>query len=340
MPGSVGEISREEFFTSVIKYLVPVMDRSKKIGFCFSYATEILPNKDGRLLQFSKEVQVRDMIGELIGENLLRTMKAMGYSDYKKIVLLNDTVATLIGGKASYPDRLFDSYIGFILGTGTNTCYIEENSMIKKVPDVASREGTMIINMESGGYNRICRGIIDTEFDNGTINPGEYTFEKMISGRYQGELLLSVVKKAACDGLFSRYFEERVSSISGITTREMNDYLYYPYGSNRLSECCMKGSDDDITLYYLIDSIVERAAKLVMVNLASIMLKTGKGKNPCEPVCITADGSTFYKSKLFRGKLEYYMKEFLNDEMGLYCEFVKSENVTLIGTAIAGLLNE
>jgi len=132
MPGTQGEISKEEFFTTMAGYIKPVLDKSRKIGFCFSYATEILPNKDGRLLQFSKEVRVKDLIGETIGDNLLKNVKNMGFDGNKKIVLLNDTVATLLGGKATYPDRVFDSYIGFILGTGTNTCYIEENPQHKK----------------------------------------------------------------------------------------------------------------------------------------------------------------------------------------------------------------
>jgi len=54
---------------------------------------------------------------------------------------------------------------------------------------------------------------------------------------------------------------------------------------------------------------------------------------------VTAEGTTFYKSKLFRGKLDYYVKECLNDKLDVYCEFVQADHATLVGTAIAGLLN-
>ncbi|HHW02617.1 MAG TPA: hexokinase [Thermoanaerobacterales bacterium] len=338
MPGTQGEISKEEFFETMAGYIEPVLDRSKKIGFCFSYATEILPNKDGKLLQFSKEIKVKDLIGEIIGENLLRAVKNSGFDGDKKIVLLNDTVATLLGGKAAYPDRVFDGYIGFILGTGTNTCYIEENRNIKKACDLVGKAGSTVINMESGGYDKAPRGLIDKEFDETTLNPGVYTFEKMISGRYQGGLMLQIIKRAAEDGLFSGRFCERVRDIEELSAREINDFLYYPYSDNKLSNCCFE-DDDYLIVYHLIDSMMERAAKLVAVNLSSIILKTGKGKNPCKPVCIAAEGTTFYKSKLFKNKLDFYMKSYLNDEKHVYYEFVRAENATLVGAAIAGLIN-
>lgn len=338
MPGTNGEIPKEEFFTTMVNYLKPVLNKSNKIGFCFSYATEVLPNKDGKLIQFSKEVRVTDLIGEKIGENLLKTIKDMGYEGDKEIVLFNDTVATLLGGKASYLDRVFDGYIGFILGTGTNTAYIEDNSNIKKSKDISSKKGSMIINVESGGYEFKDRGDIDLEFDSSTKDPGQYTFEKMISGRYQGGILLETVKKAAQEGLFSKNFTDKILKLDDLTTIEMNDFLFYPYSGNVLADMCGDNEDDRLTLFYIIDAIVERAAKLVAINIASVVQKSGRGKNPAKPVCITADGSTFYKSKLLRNKIEYYVKDYLENQKELYCEFVKADNVTLVGTAIAGLL--
>ena len=95
---------------------------------------------------------------------------------------------------------------------------------------------------------------------------------------------------------------------------------------------------DRYTLYAIIDIIIERAAKLVAINLTVAVTKSGKGQDPLFPVLVAADGSTFYKSKLFRGKLDTYLVKYLNGERGLYCEFVKAENANLVGSAIAGLM--
>ncbi len=345
MPGIKAVINKEEFFQTIVEYLKPVINKSSRIGFCFSYPTEILPNRDGKLIQFNKEVKVRDMIGEEVGSNLLKALKAADFESDRKIVLLNDTVATLLGGKAEYPDREFESYIGFILGTGTNACYVEDNKNIKKAGALAEKQGTTIINIESGGYGRVSRGDIDEIFDKTTTNPGSQKLEKMISGAYQGGLILEVVKKAAEEGLFSEEFTDRLKSADNLTSKEVTDFCWYPYSDDNMlgnisnSQNPRDLNNDKQTLYYIIDAVIERSAKLVTINLASVILKTGKGKNPCEPICITAEGSTFYKSKLFKSKLDYYVKEYMNDKLGIYCEFVKAENATLIGTAIAGLLN-
>ncbi len=341
MPGTKGEISKEEFFETMADYIIPVLHKSSKISFCFSYPTKILPNRDGRLIKFSKEVKVRDAEGELLGENLMKVFQKRGCLEKKSIIVLNDTVATLLAGKASSPGRVFDSYIGFILGTGTNICYAEKCSNIGKVPGLRDNEGTMLINMESGAYNKAPRGVMDLELDRTTVNPGDFAFEKAISGAYQGALIHTVLHKAVHDGILTPGFAAAFEGVKSLASKEIDDFLFWPYGSNTLAECCAaSGKEDDrIALFYLIDGILERAAKYVAFSLTAVLEKTGKGTNPCAPACITADGSTFYKSKLFRTKLDHYIKIYTNEVKGIYCEFAKVDNGTLIGTAIAGLLN-
>ncbi len=341
MPGTQGEVTKEEFFDTMAGYVQPVLHRSNKISFCFSYPTEILPNRDGKLIKFSKEIRVKDIQGEVIGENLLIALKKRGFTEKKDLLVLNDTVATLLAGKSASPDRQFDGYIGFILGTGTNICYAEECVNIVKVPALKQSTGSVLINIESGAYNKIDRGEIDLEFDSTTANPGDFVFEKTISGAYQGGLILTVIHKAAKEGVFSAAAASKLNELKELSSREIDDFLYYPYGQNALAYCCADstGCEDHAALYYLIDGLLERAARYVAFSLTAVLEKTGKGKNPCVPACITADGSTFYKSKLFRGKLDHYIKTYTNDAKGIYCEFVKVDNGTLVGTAIAGLLN-
>ena len=342
MPGTQGRISRETFFSEIAGYLAPVIGKAEKIGFCFSYPTDMQPDGDGRLIRFCKEVQADGVEGELIGRGLLDALAEAGLLRRRSVMLLNDTVATLLGGQAARANRKYGSYVGFILGTGTNTCYIERNAAIKKLTDI-DPSGSMVINIESGAYGLAPSGLIDEEFDAGTTNPGEHKFEKMISGGYFGELAQASLQKAAAGGLFSDGCAKSVSALRQFSAKDANEFLDDPYGGNPLSACCGAdgaGDADRTAAWHLLDLLFERAAKLVAVNLSAVVEKSGSGQDPAKPVCVAAEGTMFHKSKAFRSKLEYYIKEYLVDGLGLYCEFIEAENSTLLGTAIAGLTAE
>ena len=47
MPGLDREVSKKEFFDVMSEYIKPLAEKSERIGFCFSYPTEIFPDKDG-----------------------------------------------------------------------------------------------------------------------------------------------------------------------------------------------------------------------------------------------------------------------------------------------------
>ena len=152
----------------------------------------------------------------------------MGLGGDKHIVLLNDTVVTLLAG-VGCQNRSFGSYIGFILGTGTNTCYVEKNSNIKKTKNLDLLK-SQIINTESGNFGKIKQGKIDAAFDKSTIKPGIHKFEKMISGAYLGHLCLATIHKACDDNLFSTGVANALWQISELDTKDMNAFLLYPYG--------------------------------------------------------------------------------------------------------------
>jgi hexokinase len=335
MPGLAEEVDSRTFFSTIAGYLGEVAGLSDDVGFCFSYATEILPSGDGRLIRFCKEVKAKEVEGQLVGERLAAALEESGRGKGKRIVVLNDTVATLLAGKAS-AERPFESYLGFILGTGTNCAYIESNSHIPKTSglDPSRRQ---IVNVESGGFGRAPRGTIDLTFDGATVDPGMYTFEKMISGGYLGGLFGAVLSKAAGEGLFSSGAAESIGALPPLETRELGAFLSDPSRTgSALSSAFLADLDLDIA-YNLAERLVERAAKLSAVNLASIALKSGAGRDPRRPIRVTADGTTFYELKGLRDKTLRFLEPYLVERHGVRCEFAKVESAPLIGAAIAGL---
>lgn len=339
MPGLDKEAGKEEFFATIVEYMTGVVDASESIGFCFSYPTEILPSKDGRLIRFCKEVKAKEVEGELIGRNLIAAIKAAGHEGNKRIAILNDTVATLLAGMSASGKRTFASYIGFILGTGSNCCYVESNRKITKTLDL-DPDKEQIVNVESGSFGKAPRGAIDLQLDESTLDPGKYTFEKMFSGGYLGALCLKAIQEACKRGLFSKAVSAELLGNEKLQTIDVNSFLQYPQGNNPLAMCCASGiSQDRTAAWYLLDGLIERAALVVAAMLSSVVLETGKGLDQSEPVCITTEGTTFYELKSLKERIEAYLRSFLQNKHGRFFEFVRVEDATLIGAAIAGLTN-
>jgi hexokinase len=335
MPGVQNQVGKGKFFEMMAGYIRDVINVSENIGFCFSYPTEIFPNKDGRLLMFSKQIKADEVVGELIGENLNTAIKKLGIGPEKHIVILNDTVTTLLAGVGLYGER-YDGYIGFILGTGTNCCYVEKNENIKKCPEL-ELSGGQIINCESGGFGKAPTGKIDELFDGRLKDPGVYKFEKMISGAYLGPLYLELIHTAAGNDLFSKETAEGLRQVDTLETQRLDTFLSKPDGDNILTPLCVS-EEDRQALCFLAERLVERAAKLTAINLSAMVIKSEGGKDSKKPVCIVAEGTTFYEMRGLKEKTEYYLSEYLG-QRGVSFEIVNVENSTLIGAAIAGLTN-
>jgi hexokinase len=337
MPGSDEPCTKAEFLEHMVRFLRPVLGESKRIGICFSYEVEILPDHDGRISRFTKEVQIPEMEGELIGGTLRTALEERGLDSDIEVVVLNDTVAALLGGMADRGDRKFDNYIGVIMGTGLNTAYIEQVGNIYKLAQPFDHP-TMIINMESGGYAIDHRSPLDVRLDEASTAPGYHKFEKMIAGRYQGGIGYELIASAVAEGLFSTAFAERFAACKRVSGRELDAFLFRPYGQNSMALLC-ETEADRTHLTFLIRAIFDRAACLVAVALGGILTKTDAGRCPHVPCMITAEGSTYEKSKLFKDMLNFYTRHFIEDELGRYCEYRQVTNSNLIGTALATIAN-
>lgn len=331
MPGSQGKLTKEEFFAAVVDAMLPVVEESDTVGFCFSFPAEILPSKEGKIICFNKEIQVAGAEGALIGECINAELARRGYAP-KRFALLNDTVATLLCGMSGDTSR-YDGYIGYILGTGTNTSYMEHGCAIEKAGSLA---GDMIVNMESGGYDGFPQGTFDRELDEASEVPGDHKMEKMISGAYQGDLIFRTVRGAAKENLFSPQFAQRLEGFSTFTAAQISDYCAGAPDSviAALTKDC---AEDELVLKTIVDDSFERSARMTAVNFAAILCQTDRGSDPERPACITAEGTTFFKSILFRPKLDRYLREWMNETLGRYCVIQKAENATILGSAVAAL---
>jgi len=341
MPATDREYGKKEFFETIASYLDHLKDKADRIGFCFSYPMSITPEGDGRVIQFSKEIKAKEVIGSLVGESLSAALVERGWKKPAKIVLLNDTVAALLAGASSATGgKAYDSYVGFILGTGMNAAYIEYGTIAKLASAAFKVPQAQIVVCESGKCNKIARSSFDETLDKTTTAPGLFGFEKMCSGAYLGPLGRLALVGAAEAGLFSDAVSPSFAKLEILELKDMDQFFYGPYRTDtRLGAILVKGSEADREIAFrILDAFVERSARLAAANIAAVVIKSGKGGNPARPVSVLCEGTTFLRTHNLRERVVGYLNKVLTEERGIWYEIVTMENAVTLGSAVAALI--
>ena len=337
MPGHNGTITREAFFDEMAKAVAPYADQSDRIGFCFSFPCVIRSDLDGEILYMDKEISVSGIEGALVGEGLREGLRRLNAKCDHQIVILNDTVAALLGALAEHPSDCFSGFIGMILGTGTNCCYVEKNENIVKNEVLCGKQGHSIINMEAGNFNEMPITRVDRMVTEGLLDPEKNLSEKMMSGAYQGKLLSALLKCAIEAGFFSDSFQARYETIKdNIRSHDISYYMEIPSKPGKLQSLVACEQDAE-NLYALTDALLERAAMLAVMNLTAIMHYTGTGLNPLKPVAIAVEGTTYAKNELLRQKIRSYLISYTEKQRGYYCRVFSTEDANLVGSAVAAM---
>ena len=328
VPGVGQPTTKEDFLREVAEFAAPLASQADRLGFCFSYPAEILPNGDGKVIEFSKEIVVTGSTGMLVCRELLEAWTKMGIRAPRTFAVVNDTVAALLGGYAGFHGPS-DGWLGLILGTGNNVCYLADSTHIKR-PIPGWEKTKMVINMESGVYSGFPQGTFDKQLDAASTAPGTYGNEKMVGGVYQGEVLRRTL--AGAGELFSDGFEERLANAGALTSADLS--FFAADGSGELAALCASEDDREV-MATLVDGLLERAAKLVTISLAGPIEAENMGKTA--PAQVVAEGSTFWKNTVLHKKIQAQAEQFIHGTLGRQCAFIGAENPNLLGAALAAL---
>ncbi|MCL2810243.1 MAG: hexokinase [Treponema sp.] len=350
MPGTNGHVSAKDFFGTIADVTIPLLKETpvEGIGFTFSYPMEITADADGILLSFSKEVDAPEVIGKEIGKGLREALAAKGCVYDGPIVMLNDTVATLLSGVASIsPDGELERtrsdfaveagpVIGFILGTGFNTAYPE--TCIPKI-NFNSISSPQIVVCETGNFKVRNRGQLDIEYDNTTKNPGCYHLEKAVSGAYLGPLTLHIIKQAIKDKVIQFKKSQEIMALPHLETKVLNEFCCAPLNAQGPLGSLFSADETDAiaAIQYLSSIIIERGA----LFSAAILAATVEQMNPCyepySPVRIAVEGTTFLKCKGMRRCLESHLHQMLFADKPRPYVVSPVEQASLFGAAVAAL---
>uniref|UniRef100_A0A671QEU3 Hexokinase-2 n=1 Tax=Sinocyclocheilus anshuiensis TaxID=1608454 RepID=A0A671QEU3_9TELE len=208
IPQDITQGTGEELFDHIVHCIADFLEYMGMkgallpLGFTFSFPCHQTRLDQGILIKWTKGFKASGCEGEDVATLLKDAIHRSEDFDLDVVAVVNDTVGTMM--TCGYEDPQCE--VGLIVGTGTNTCYMEEMSNVELVD---GDEGRMCVNMEWGAFGD--RGELDdvcTEFDRAVDDqstyPGKQRYEKMISGMYLGEIVRNVLLDFTAKGLLFR----------------------------------------------------------------------------------------------------------------------------------------
>ncbi len=297
-------ITADEFFAAqaaLAKELAP--PAGLPVGYCFSYPSANSPDRDSRLLRWTKGIDIPGVEGTLVGSRLHAALEAAGVAP-GPVRVLNDTVASMLGGALVHDDVASERCIGLIVGTGNNMAGFFGRDESSKVPEDFS--GKMAINLESGNFNPPHLTEFDEAVDRASDNPGFQRFEKAVSGFY-----LPFV------------FAQAMPKLSG----------FDPHGgTGQLVEFRDSEEQRDAEAKAVASALLRRSADLVAASLAGVIDHYAEGP---ESVGILAEGTFFWGDPQYASAVKETLGKLLGPSKR--ATVLETSEANLIGSAAAAL---
>ena len=268
------------------------------LGHTFSFPSSQTDVNNARLIIWTKEFATPGVEGEVVNDLLKEALDKRGLTNVEPVAVLNDTVAVLLS--AAYKQS--GTYIGSIYATGHNTCYLEPN--VDGVP--------MILNLESGGFMKLLPSRFDNVIDEQSEKPGEQRLEKMVSGRYMGELYsLALSELLGAKDKWKSYGFTAID-LSGILADEGKERSEVQKIVAERTGVSLTAADAEMARDLAV-AISKRSARLVTATFVGIIWQlTGSGKVQQQHIAV--DGSVYEKMPFVKENIMRALSELLGEE--------------------------
>ena len=335
MPGTGGEhITADEMFRRIAEFAREAAEGCARASISFSYPCRNLPDGDGVILELGKELMVEGAEGRPVCASLETALASLGVPGRRRWRLMNDSVGSLLGGMSAAPKGRYRDFVGFILGTGTNICCVVPSASITKDPEAMAMGGEMIVNLESGCFDKLLLGTADRELDAESEIPGDHLAEKMISGSYYRRVLERTLLLAVREGELPPEAGDGLRALR-LTSALVDAFCLDPQGDNPLGGAL----GDPASRSFAAEvnaALLERAGRVAAAGLAAVIARRALPRG--SRVCISADGTMLRLNPMLRPAIERYLAGYVRDGLGVETEFLFAADATLMGSAWAGLL--
>lgn len=292
------------------------------LGHTFSFPSAQTDLNNAKLIIWTKEFATSGVEGQVVNDLLLAALKKRGIENVEPRAVINDTVAVLLA--AAY--KRGATYIGSIYATGHNTCYLE--------PYAGEAEEPMVLNLESGGFMRLVPNRFDTTLDEASEKPGEQRLEKMVSGRYMGELFGLALTEVFGEKKDYGFTSIDMSSIINDDTKDKRNVrgIVEEKTGNAID------AEDAEHIQELASAIVIRSARLVTASYVGILWQLA-GDKPLEKQHIAIDGSVYEKMPLAKENIMRALYELLGEDAA-QVDTVLETGGSGLGAAIAAAMSQ
>ncbi|XP_051896764.1 hexokinase-4 isoform X2 [Pristis pectinata] len=282
----------------------------------YSIPTDVMTGtaEMGILLNWTKGFKASGAEGNNVVGLLRDAIERRGDFEMDVVAMVNDTVATMIS--CYYEDHSCE--VGMIVGTGCNACYMEE---MKNVELVEGEEGRMCVNTEWGGFGDTgeleeFRLEYDCIVDETSINPGYQLYEKIVGGKYMGELTRLVLLKLVNQNLlFNGEASEQLKTRGSFETRFLSQ-IESDTGDqkqiyNVLTTLGVMPSKVDCDIVHLAcKSVSTRAAHICAAGLAGVINRMWENKSRgTMKIAVGIDGSVYKLHPHFKHRFHAMVRE-------------------------------
>ncbi|XP_068085900.1 hexokinase type 2 [Anabrus simplex] len=306
------------------------------LGFTFSFPLVQEGLSGGVLQRWAKGFNCPDVIGMDVVKLLQEALERRGDLHIEVCAILNDSTGTLLS--CAWKNK--NTKIGLILGTGSNSCYVE------KLENVERYEGDitkpyMLISTENGAFGEdgtldVYRTKWDKQVDKTSESPGLFIYEKMIAGMYIGELARLILVEAAANKLiFKGVAKEALKMKGSFPAKYITDVESDKPESFTNAKVVLKDlgypnpTDQDCTdLRFVCEAVSMRAANMVAATTASLL-----NRMDFDTVTIACDGSIFRFHPGFQDRIYNKIRDLLDSDIKF--NLMLSEDGSGRGAALA-----
>lgn len=317
--------SSDDLFRPIARFVGEMLEVGVDytLGFIFAFPMDQTGARSGRLTKWTKEFA----FSGVEGEDVVRLLEVAIHRESDAIpalrglsvgALANDTVSVLVAG--ALHDLRCD--MGLIVATGTNLAVAVPNPMIGKDVPTDDVSGEMLFNMECGNFSTVeaVQTRYDRDLDADSDTDGQL-LEKMISGRYLGEVVRLAVVHQASSGQRFRGWAREGSAFSEpyeFTTEHLSDIAYDTSPELTATGILLHGmgvtdanEDDRRSLRNLCLSVGRRSARLVAMSI--VATATYVDPDLEREHLVAADGSLFRGYPGYEVEVERGISELLGD---------------------------